>query len=170
MGTWPNRRQRDGGVDRVPLPIGVTGGLWLCGKQAIGPHHEELIAEVDADVVVCLTERHEIADRYPAYTAWLDDETTPSCWFPTHDLGVAPVGPTAALADEVAGLLSAGATVLVHCAAGRGRSGTFAVCVLLRFGVPLEAALSTVADARPGAGPEAGAQHDLVRLLAADTR
>ena len=34
---WLSRRQRDGGIDEIPLPAGVAGELWLCGKHAIAP-------------------------------------------------------------------------------------------------------------------------------------
>ena len=165
---WLSRRQRDGGVDRVSLPDGVPGRLWLCGKHAIGPDHLALIDEVGGTAtVVCLTERHELAARYPAYTAWLDTPTSPVRWFPIHDLHAPPPDAMAQLARDLADRLRTGETLVVHCAAGRGRSGTTAVCVLLALGMDLDAALALVAASRPGAGPEVGAQRELVRTLAA---
>jgi hypothetical protein len=47
-----------------------------------------------------------------------------------------------------------------------GRAGTVAVCVLSRLGVAHEIALQLVAASRPGAGPEVGAQRDLVEVFA----
>jgi protein-tyrosine phosphatase len=41
--------------------------------------------------------------------------------------------------------------VVVHCAAGLGRSGTFAACLLLGFGQEPDAAIAAVRAARPGA-------------------
>ena len=52
--------------------------------------------------------------------------------------------------------------MLVHCAAGFGRSGTVAVCTLVALGVGRREALERVATDRPGAGPEVGAQRELV--------
>ena len=68
--------------------------------------------------------------------------------------------------DDLVARLHNGDTLVVHCAAGMGRAGTVAVCVLNRLGVPLDDALDTIAAARPGAGPEVGAQHDLVEEYA----
>ncbi len=61
---WLSRRQQDGSIDRIPLPDGVPGALWLCGKHAIGRDQRKVIDEVGgAATVVCLVERHEVADR-----------------------------------------------------------------------------------------------------------
>jgi protein-tyrosine phosphatase len=167
MSHWLNRRQRDGGIDRIPLPAGVPGHLWLCGKHAIGPDHDALIAEVGGAVtVVCLTERHELVDRYPAYVAWLDDPGSPSRWFPIHDLHAPDSATMERFAVELVAMLQAGETLVVHCAAGKGRAGTTAVCVLLALGMPLPDALRRVAASRPGAGPEVGVQRQLVHDLA----
>jgi protein-tyrosine phosphatase len=169
--SWLSRRQRDGGVDLVPLPTRVPGRLWLCGKHAIGPDHPALIAEVagagqEAVTVVCLTERHELADRYPTYVAWLDDPSSRSIWFPIHDLHAPPADAMRDLVAVLIALLGRGETLVVHCAAGKGRAGTTAVCVLTALGMPVDDALAHVTASRPGAGPEVGAQRDLVREFA----
>ena len=164
--SWLSRRQRDGGLDRIPLPPEVPGQLWLCGKHAIGPDRRTLLDEVGGTAtVVCLTERHELADRYPTYVAWLDDPASPSRWFPIHDLHAPDPDTMERFVGDLVELLRAGETLVVHCAAGKGRAGTTAVCVLLAVGLPLDEALAHVAAARPGAGPEVGAQHDLVQRL-----
>ncbi|MDB5374439.1 MAG: phosphatase [Belnapia sp.] len=46
---------------------------------------------------------------------------------------------------------SAGSRVLVHCAAGLGRTGTVAARLLVSFGLAPAAAIATVRAARPGA-------------------
>ena len=92
--SWPLGRSRDGGLDRVPLPTG-PGQLWICGKHAIGPDVEALLArtaEGDRDrggssSALCLTETFEIADRYPAYAAWLESNRNGrAILFPIPDL------------------------------------------------------------------------------------
>ena len=57
--------------------------------------------------------------------------------------------------------------MLVHCGAGIGRAGTLAVCLLMEHGVAADDALALVARHRPMAGPEVGAQRELVDELAA---
>jgi protein-tyrosine phosphatase len=59
----------------------------------------------------------------------------------------------------------AGQRLIVHCGAGIGRAGTTAVAVLVSLAVPLDEALEHVRRHRPAAGPEAGAQLELVRRL-----
>jgi len=169
---WLSRRQQDGSIDRIPLPDGVPGTLWLCGKHAIGRDQRKVIDEVGgAATVVCLVERHEVADRYPDYVEWLDrPDATDAVWFPIPDLHAPEPARAAALVDELVRRVGAGETLIVHCGAGMGRAGTIAVCVLNRLGVAVDDALATISTARPGAGPEVGAQRSLVEQLAERVR
>ena len=165
---WLSRRQRDGSIDRVPLPDGVPGALWLCGKHAIAPDQQKVIDEVGgAATVVCLVERYELEDRYPAYVAWLQrPEASDVVWFPIPDLHAPDPARATPFVDDLVRRLNEGETLVVHCAAGMGRAGTVAVCALNGLGVPLADALATVSAARPGAGPEVGVQLALAEHLA----
>jgi len=169
--TWPRGRARDGGIDRVPLPPGMQGALFLCGKHAVAPNVEAVIAATGASTVVCLTERYELSDRYPAYVAWLDDNRGErALWFPIPDLHAPAVSDVLTMLDEVRARLERGGTVLVHCAAGIGRAGTLATCLLIMMGMNADDALTHVAAHRPMAGPEVGAQRALVDAVAAWAR
>ena len=66
------------------------------------------------------------------------------------------------LVAAIVARLAAGERIILHCAAGIGRSGTIAVCVLVELGATLADALEIVAASRPMAGPEVGAQRELV--------
>ena len=92
-------RWRDGGLDRVPVP-GSPGELWLCGKHAVGADPEAALARIGAapdartaadggpvGTIVCLNQRGELEDRYPAYVAWLQEHVGGrALWFPIPDL------------------------------------------------------------------------------------
>lgn len=162
-----SERQRHGGVDEIPLPDGVAGRLWLCGKRAIA---DGQFADTDTpwSTVVCLCQRHELVDRYPDYVAWMGEPGDHSIWWPIPDLGAMTLSATVTFVDGLAGRLRAGERLLVHCAAGIGRAGTTAVCVLIRLGVTADEARRVVAEARPGAGPEAGSQLALVHAMSFD--
>lgn len=158
-----SERSRNGGVDRIPVP-GATGELWLCGKHLIGPDVEAAVARIGADVVLCLNEHHELADRYPDYVTWLRRDER-AWWVPVPDLHAPAVEAASALVDTLLEHLEAGRTVLAHCGAGIGRAGTIAAAVLIARGRSVEDAIAVVAASRPGAGPEAGAQQDLLDAL-----
>lgn len=163
---WPRGRSIDGGVDEIPLPARLAGRLWLCGKHAIAPDPERVLIATEASTVVCLTERVELAERYPDYVTWLEREAPARVvWFPIHDLGAPPLARYRVLLDEVNARLVAGHGVIAHCAAGIGRAGTLAVAVLMAAGVDRLEAQRRVAEHRPMAGPEAGPQVELLDQL-----
>lgn len=145
----------------------VPGGLWLCGKHVVGPDPESALARVDATTVVCLTERHELDDRYPQYVDWLSRHAGQrAVWFPIADLHAPSVETVRPLLDELVRRLTGGRRLLMHCAAGIGRAGTIAACTLMLLGAGRDEALDTVAASRPSAGPEVGTQRELVDALA----
>lgn len=160
---WLTDRQRDGGIDRLRLPTDVPGTLWLCGKHAISTR----FGSGAWDTVVCLVERHELDDRYPDYLAWLDAAGDSAIWHEIHDLHAPPAVEMTSLVERIVERLRAGERLVMHCAAGKGRTGTTAACVLIEFGASIDDALQRVAADRPGAGPEVGAQRDLVATFGA---
>lgn len=166
MTDWLGPRGRNGGIDTIPLPR-TSGGLSLCGKHAIGPDHAAAMAQCGATTVVCLVEDYELADRYPDYLSWLRAHVgTSAVWFPIHDLHAPSLPTTEPFITELVRRLDDGEHLLMHCAAGIGRTGTMATCVLMELGVTLADALALVALHRPMAGPEVGAQRDLVNAWA----
>ncbi len=161
-----SERSRHGGADRIPLPLD-QGALWLCGKHFIGPDAEAAMQQVDATTVVCLNQRDELESRYPDYVAWLQSQTPQRVvWFPIPDLGAPSIEAATALLGDLHRRIARGDTLLVHCGAGIGRAGTMAAALLMTMGVEHEQAVAHVAAHRPMAGPEAGAQRELLEALA----
>lgn len=165
MTGWLSPRGRDGGIDEIPLPDGVTGRLWLCGKHRIGPDHHAVLDEVEATTVVCLVQEHELLDRYPAYLDFVrggGDERRTAVWFPIHDLHAPPIDEARPFVESLVRRLRDGERMVVHCAAGIGRAGTMAVLMLMELGVERGDAAATVRANRPMAGPEGDGQTALV--------
>jgi protein-tyrosine phosphatase len=86
-------------------------------------------------------------------------------WFPIPDLDAPAFDEFGPVLTGLVDRVVAGERVIVHCGAGIGRAGTTAVAVLVSLAVPLDDALEHVRRHRPAAGPEVGAQLDLVRRL-----
>ncbi|MFM8531700.1 MAG: dual specificity protein phosphatase family protein [Ilumatobacteraceae bacterium] len=176
---WLGSRGRDGGIDRVPLP-GVAGAMSLCGKHAIGRDPDAAVRQCGATVVICLVEEHELLDRYPEYVTWLRSRTrvvgageqrdTHAVWMPVHDMHAPSLDDAMSLLADMLTRVRGGEHLLVHCGAGIGRAGTIAACLLVALGMDEDTALDHLARHRPMAGPEVGAQRDLVRSVASEFR
>ena len=146
----------------VPLPDGVAGQLFLHsmpGRLEPFDDAKDAIAEAEIRRVVCLTPSDEIRDKSPGYAAAIAAGTP---WrhvaHPIPDFGVPhDEGAFSSVVNSIADALRRGENVLVHCAAGIGRTGTFAVAVLMRLGVPLRDARRTV----PAAGSSAESEEQV---------
>ena len=158
-------RSLNGGVDELPLPE-IPGRLFLCGKHFIGPDPVSATARVGATTVVCLNQRYELDDRYPHYVAWLEARSDHAAiWHPIPDLHAPEFDAAVELVALLQTRLSAGEVLLMHCAAGIGRTGTMAAALLIAMGTTYDDALAMVAASRPMAGPEVGSQQQLLRRL-----
>lgn len=154
----------------VPLPEGVKGRLYL---HSMPGRFEPLQASVDEiqrrgiAQVICLTSREEIAAKSPQYARLLATGSPPwrQVMFPIVDFGV-PNDRRRFLVFvvQVAQSLRAGDNLLIHCAAGIGRTGLMAASVLAALGLPADEAMRQVQAV--GSYPERPEQEELVRWVA----
>ena len=153
-------------LDFTPLLPEVPGRIWLGPMPGRLEPWASFVAEAQArgiTRVVCLTPRHEVASLSPAYHAALTQDMLPFAWqsLPMRDLGLAEQAQLFRDGiDAVAQAVRAGDAVLLHCAAGIGRTGTAAACLLKHLGLPAGLALQRVREA--GSSPESALQSGLI--------
>lgn len=150
----------------VALPPEVPGTLWLSAMPGrFGPWaaFEEEAQRAALGLVVCLTPRDELAELSPEYHDALAQGKVRFRWLhlPMLNFGL-PDDPAAFRKDisRIADALRSGEAVMLHCAAGLGRTGTAAACVLKALGLNQTEALDRVREA--GSNPQNAKQSGLV--------
>jgi protein-tyrosine phosphatase len=150
----------------VDLPPEVPGSLWLGampGRFESWSAFEAQAKRARLALVVCLTPRSELAELSPRYHHALAQGETPFRWLnlPMPNFGV-PEDAAGFRRDvrDIAHALERGEAVMLHCAAGLGRTGSTAACVLKSLGLSTEDALQRVRDA--GSNPQNAQQSGLV--------
>jgi protein-tyrosine phosphatase len=151
---------------RVQLPPEVPGQLWLGsmpGRFEAWPAFEAQAERARLRLVVCLTPRSELAELSPDYHAAVVAGRVNFRWqqVAMRNFGV-PEDPAAFRRDiaAIVAALNAGDAVMLHCAAGVGRTGTAAACVLKALGLDADQALRRVREA--GSNPQNAEQSGLV--------
>ncbi|WP_374663695.1 tyrosine-protein phosphatase [Ramlibacter sp.] len=150
----------------VRLPDEVPGQLWLGPMPGRFEPWSAFMADAEharLGLVVCLTPRDELAQLSPAYHRAVAGPGLGFRWLhtPMRNFGL-PEDSAAFRRDmaEVTAALHAGDAVLLHCAAGIGRTGSAAACVLKSLGLPTDEALARVRAA--GSNPQNAEQSGLV--------
>jgi protein-tyrosine phosphatase len=150
----------------LELPVAGPGQVWLGampGRLESWPSFLDEARRRGLQQVLCLNPMFEIERLSPAYADAINKATLPFRWthLPMQDFGLAAaLDDYRAAIDEVAATVRGGGVVLLHCAAGIGRTGTAAACLLKRLGAPTAVALQRVRDA--GSNPESALQRGLI--------
>ena len=122
---------------------------------------ETKTAEVGS--VICLVSDEEIARKSTDYLAAIQRDEIPATLvrFEITDYGLpANVEEFDQTLDLIRGKLDNGESVVIHCAAGNGRTGMASIRLLTRMGMPLEQAIETIRLA--GSSPDTHAQLDFL--------
>ncbi|MFN0185538.1 MAG: tyrosine-protein phosphatase [Aquabacterium sp.] len=150
----------------LPLPPDMPGHVWLDampGRFERWPVFLDLARQHRLDLIVCLAERPELARLSPDYDRAVSAGQLPCRWLhlPIRDFGIpeAVQGYRDGVLD-VATAVRRGESVLLHCAAGIGRTGTTAACLLKALGLSVAQALRDVRSA--GSSPESAGQSGLI--------
>jgi protein-tyrosine phosphatase len=154
-------------IDQIPLPR-TDGALWLCGRNDVGPDPEAALSWAGASTIVCLNHIDELATRFPDYVEWLRANMgRRAIWYPIQNFRAPSARSVMPVLRMITDRLEQGEGVVMHCAAGQGRAGTIAACVLMALGDPPGDAVRTVATHRVFAGPGSASQWALVEGVAA---
>jgi protein-tyrosine phosphatase len=150
----------------LALPAGLPGRVFLSGMPGrfeAWPSFLARAGQAGVTHVVCLTPLHEIESVSPDYHDALERDCFPYGWehLPMRDFGAALEAQAFhAGIEQLAQRVLRGETVLLHCAAGIGRTGTVAACLLKRLGMPATQALQRVREA--GSNPQSAVQSGLI--------
>jgi len=146
-----------------PCPTNQTlGQLWL---QSMPGRLESWAGFLDearlrkVHLVVCLNPLEEVAQLSPSYHKAIVEGRLPFRWqhLPMRDFGLG-ADPNALRegVEKICNGLRLGEHALLHCAAGLGRTGTIAACVLKSLGLTRDEALQRVRSA--GSNPQSALQ------------
>ena len=150
----------------VEMPPSVRGSLWLSAMPGRYGTWREFEQKAHADglrMLVCLTPRDEVEELSPDYDRAIARGGASYEWVhvPVPNFGVPPDAKAFREAiNRIADRVRAGDSVLMHCAAGMGRTGSAAACVLKALGCSSDDALSRVRAA--GSNPQNAAQSGFV--------
>jgi protein-tyrosine phosphatase len=154
----------------VNLPSGIHGRLYLSsmpGRFETFDKSRESILNSSIHRIVSLVPLAEIERKSSTYAGALKAGELPCevTFFPIPDCDI-PLNSQAYIkvVHQAAGGLRQNENILVHCGAGMGRTGIFAISVLVALGIEVEHSVELIRAA--GSFPESPEQWDFIHQIA----
>ena len=154
---------------KVGLPEQISGRLYLHSMPGRREPLEEVWAEISSNgisTIVCLAPLDEIRQKSPRYADAIESSAVPCTLrlFAVEDYKEPEDdGAFCKAVFSTANSLRAGECVLLHCGAGIGRTGMFAVATLIAIGLSEYESLQCIKAA--GSWPETGPQNEVLRRV-----
>lgn len=148
----------------LPLPVELQGRIWLTsmpGRFAPLADFMDAAQTVGATGVVCLALKKETVVKSPDYAQAIASGSLSLriLFHPIPDFGLPEnVGAFGHFVQELCVYLRQGERLIVHCAAGVGRTGLVARHLLMALGVDPQSAQTLVKSA--GSSPETPQQNE----------
>jgi protein-tyrosine phosphatase len=136
----------------VPPPF-TLGSLYLSSMPGRFEPLADFFDQIRAarvNHIVCLVSEEEIAKKSPSYLAAIQTGQLPALLsrLPIPDYGIPDqIDKITLEMDRLRSLLGGGDSVVIHCAAGCGRTGMVATMLLVRMGLPLAEATAIIRQA-----------------------
>lgn len=161
-------------VDWLPIPTPGRIGITLApGKQSLSysgaawqrdlaTDLDHLVGHHEVRALACLLEDHEFAAlKIPAYLAEARKRSIEVIRLPIPDGGTpSAMSPLLELVADIRERAARGANVVIHCAAGLGRSGVVGGSVLIAGGMSAPEAIATLHRVRSPNSPESTSQEE----------
>ena len=154
--------------------LGKVGLTFAPGKKQADAQSGRWDRDLDTDLarlrdfhktdhLVCLLEDHELQElQIQELVAAAESRGTAVHRLPIRDGSTPPDQALAQHVAKIAGWVSAGETVVIHCKGGLGRAGTVGGCVLRAAGLNAKDTFAALVNARGKNCPETNAQRDYI--------
>jgi len=118
------------GLGEVELPRNFSFLLDDVAVSSTPKNAAQISAMATLGIVVVVT----LTEEYPLPAAWFENTAVRNMFVPVKNYFPPTLQQADSILDAIAEIVTAGGRVMVHCGGGKGRAGTVAACLMLRYG------------------------------------